>query len=263
MDLRRIASTGLLVSPLGLGTVKLGRTEGVKYPSSFTVPDDRAAAELLSAARSMGINLIDTAPAYGTSEERLGRLLQGQRQDWVICTKAGEEFDGSRSSFDFTPEHIRRSVVRSLGRLQTDWLDMVLIHSDGNDLEIIRKHGALDTLRRLKDEGLIRAFGMSTKTVEGGLLAASLSDAVMVAYNPDYRDEERVIDSCRAQGKAVLVKKAFSSGHLCLQGESAVQNAMDFIFAHSGVTSVIVGTIDPKHLSQNVAAAEKAILRLA
>lgn len=71
-DLHRpLGDTGLAVSPLGLGTVKFGRDQGVKYPSGFTIPDDREAADLLALARDLGINLIDTAPAYGRSEERL------------------------------------------------------------------------------------------------------------------------------------------------------------------------------------------------
>ena len=59
---RALGDTGLRVSPLGLGTVKLGRDQGVKYPSGFTIPDDYEAKLLLAQARDLGINLIDTAP---------------------------------------------------------------------------------------------------------------------------------------------------------------------------------------------------------
>ena len=97
-DLHRpLGSTGLRVSPLGLGTVKLGRDQGVKYPQQFRIPDDAQALALLNQARDLGINLIDTAPAYGNSEQRLGPLLRGQRQDWVIVSKVGEEFDDGQS----------------------------------------------------------------------------------------------------------------------------------------------------------------------
>jgi aryl-alcohol dehydrogenase-like predicted oxidoreductase len=101
-DLHRpLGNTGLIVSPLGLGTVKLGRDQGVKYPNGFTIPDDAAARALLDQARALGINLIDTAPAYGVSEQRLGPLLRGQREDWVIVSKVGEEFENGQSRFDF------------------------------------------------------------------------------------------------------------------------------------------------------------------
>src|SRR5690606_33729328 len=89
---RPLGSTGFKVSPLGLGTVKLGRDQGVKYPTGFTIPGDDDASLLLAQARELGINLIDTAPAYGRSEERLGPLLRGQRDEWVIVSKVGEEF---------------------------------------------------------------------------------------------------------------------------------------------------------------------------
>ena len=266
---RPLGSTGMATSILGLGTVKLGRDQGVKYPSGFTIPDDRAARQLLARARELGINLIDTAPAYGTSEERLGPLLQGQRRDWLICSKVGEEFSDGCSSFDFSPAHTRFSVERSLRRLGTDYLDIVLVHSDGNDEDIILNQGALDTLATLKQEGKLRAFGISTKTVAGGLLAAEHCDCVMVTWNLAHREEVPVIDRCHALGKGVLIKKALASGHLPT-GKNAppiasedgvadpVKESLAMIFAHPGVSSAIVGTINPLHLAANVAAAVAA-----
>lgn len=247
-----IGDTGLAVSPLGLGTVKLGRNQGVKYPSGFELPDDREAANLIAQAKDLGINLIDTAPAYGISEERLGTLLQGQRHDWIICSKVGEEFEHGQSRFDFTAAHTRRSVERSLRCLRTDVIELVLVHSDGNDLDIIQQGEALETLAQLKREGLIRAFGMSTKTVDGGIEAAKRSDCVMVTYNLQHRDEVPVLDYCVAQRKAVFIKKALASGHIALATDcDPVQASMDFLYAHPGVSSAIIGTINPHHLADN------------
>ena len=76
MPRRRLGRTGIEVGVLGLGTVKFGRDQGLKYPRGFTIPDDRAVRALLDLARDLGINLLDTAPAYGDSEARLGRLLR-------------------------------------------------------------------------------------------------------------------------------------------------------------------------------------------
>lgn len=262
--LRKIADTGIEVSPLGLGTVKLGRNLGVKYPEKFTIPDDKAASDLIALAKELGINLIDTAPAYGNSEERLGKLLKGQRQDWIICSKVGEEFENGESFYDFSAEHTRRSIERSLRRLNTDYIDMVLIHSDGNDLKAL-ENGALSELQRFKQAGIIRAIGASTKTVEGGLAAAEASDIVMVTHNLAYQGEQAVIDYCASNNKAVLVKKAFASGHISNNTEDKsdpVQASMDFLFGlhASSITSAIVGTISQKHLQQNIAAAQKTIL---
>ncbi|WP_426143081.1 aldo/keto reductase [Pseudomonas sp. DWP3-1-2] len=264
-DLHRpLGSTGLMVSPLGLGTVKLGRDQGVKYPNGFTIPDDQQAQMLLNMAKDMGINLIDTAPAYGTSEERLGPLLRGQRQDWVIVSKVGEEFDAGQSSHDFSAEHTRRSVERSLKRLETDFIDLVLVHSDGNDLAILNDSEVYPTLAQLKREGKIRGFGFSGKTVEGGLLALREGDCAMVTYNLNEQGEKPVLDYATAHSKGILIKKALASGHVCLSpGVDPVQASFQLLFEHPAVASAIVGTINPLHLAHNVATAAAVIRRLA
>ncbi len=256
----QIAQTDLFVSPIGLGTVKLGRNQGVKYPQGFELPDDRQARKLIALASDLGINLIDTAPAYGISEERLGGFLRGQRRHWILCTKVGEEFEAGESSFNFTPEHVRFSLERSLRRLQTDVLDIVLVHSDGDDLRIIDQLGTLDALAMAQQQGLIRAYGMSTKTVAGGIATLQRADVAMATYNLEHHEEEPVLDFARDQGKAVFVKKALASGHICLrEGEDPVEASMDFLFRHPGVTSTIVGTINPEHLRHNVASVNRAL----
>lgn len=259
-DLHRpLGDTGLIVSPLGLGTVKLGRDQGVKYPNGFTIPDDAAARALLDQARALGINLIDTAPAYGISEQRLGPLLRGQREDWVIVSKVGEEFDDGQSRFDFSPQHTRLSVERSLRRLETDRIDLVLVHSDGNDVAILRDSGVYETLAQLKREGKIRAFGLSGKTVEGGLLALEHGDCAMVTYNLAERAERPVLDHAATHGKGILIKKALASGHAVLAGEDPVRASFELVFGHPGVTAAIVGTINPQHLAANAATAAAVI----
>jgi aryl-alcohol dehydrogenase-like predicted oxidoreductase len=285
--LRPLGSTDLWVSALGLGTVKLGRNQGVKYPERFSLPDERSAAALLSRARTLGINLLDTAPAYGGSEERLGRLLAGQRRHWVVCSKVGEEFEQGRSRFDFSPEHTRDSVQRSLRRLRTDALDIVLVHSDGEDLKIIEQMGTLEVLGELKREGLLRAFGMSTKTVAGGLAAARACDVVMLTYNPAQREELAVLDACARLHCGALVKKVLGGGHLLAAAGGPVggpvgdpapgdpgpgdpapgdpapgdllQASMDLVLAHPGASAAIVGTINPLHLQADVEAAKRAV----
>lgn len=250
MLMRELGATGIAVSPLGLGTVKLGRDQAVRYPAAFTIPDDKAARKLLQRARELGINLLDTAPAYGNSEQRLGELLKGQNRDWVICSKVGEEFIDGNSHFDFTPEHTRASVTRSLRRLQREYLDIVLIHSDGNDIRIVEQYGTLQVLADLKQRGLIRAFGFSGKTLAGGLRAAKQADVMMVTYNVDYRAEAELLDYCAAHNKGVLIKKALASGHIGAE----VGASLRFALQHPATSSVIVGTISPEHLAANVAA---------
>lgn len=248
---RTLGATGLTVSPLGLGTVKIGRNQGVKYPQGFDLPDDQQVRELLALAKDLGINLLDTAPAYGTSEQRLGPLLAGQRNDWVICSKVGEEFEHGESWFDFSAQHTKHSVQRSLQRLQTDYLDLVLVHSDGNDLAVLEQE-VYPALEQLKQEGLIRAFGFSGKTVAGGIQALQSGDCAMVTWNLQEQDERPVLDYALEHNKGILIKKALASGHICLAGEDPVRAGFELVFSHAAVSSAIIGTINPKHLIQNV-----------
>lgn len=251
-----IHGTDLEVSALGLGTVKLGRDKGVKYPEHFQIPDNQQALALLEEAWQLGINLIDTAPAYGRSEHRLGELLPQLPHDWLICSKAGESFNSEtgESSFDFTADGIKRSVEQSLQRLGRDQIDIVLIHSDGNDVPLIEHYKALETLNELKQQGLIRATGMSTKTVEGGLITLEQSDIAMVTHNLAYQGEQAVLDTAAKRKKSVFIKKAFACGHLP-EGTDAISESFKLIYANPAVASVIVGTINPQHLADNVAKA--------
>lgn len=258
--LRPLGNTGLQVSALGLGTVKLGRTEGLRYPGTFALPDDRSAARLLARARDLGINLLDTAPAYGASEERLGRLLSGERRHWLICTKAGEAFEDGASRFDFSPESVRASAQRSLRRLNTDVLDILLVHSDGNDMNIIDRLGTLDALADLKREGLVRATGISVKTVSGGLKAAQLCDVVMLTYNLAQRESGPVLEACARGSTGALVKKPLASGHLPAGREALfVRQSFAEVLGQPGANSAVTGTLSLEHLEANVLAARAAV----
>ena len=246
MEYRQLGATGMRVSVLGLGTVKLGRNSGVNYAHPFRLPTLREARRLVDGARSLGINLIDTAPAYGASEERLGKLLAGQRDRWVIVTKVGEEFDGAHSTHNFSPEHTVMSVRRSLKRLGTDCLDVVLIHSDGDDERILHQLGTLDCLKQLRDRGMVRAAGLSHKSPNGAAAALNQgADVIMATLNPSHTAEADVIARAGAEGCGVLIKKALDGGR-----ESP--KALGFAANHPGVCSVVVGTLSLGHLGENV-----------
>jgi aryl-alcohol dehydrogenase-like predicted oxidoreductase len=250
IERRHLGSTGIEVSLLGFGTVKLGRSTGVKYPHQFSIPDDNTVSKLLSQIHTHGINLIDTAPAYGTSETRLGELLYrcAPRSQWVIATKTGEEYANDQATYDFTPEHTQKSVRRSLSRLQTDYLDLVLIHSNGDDVEILKRMGTLDALRQLKDKGMIRAIGMSHKSVDGGMLAIEQgAEVVMTELRPDDVSQMPVVAAAHEKGCGVMIKKALASG----RGKSS---DLAEIAAIAGVSSIVVGTITPAHLADNIQA---------
>lgn len=235
---------------LGLGTVKIGRNRGVKYPGGegFALPSDREVEALLDTALSLGINLLDTAPAYGTSEERLGALLGARRERFVIVTKVGEEFDGTGSTWDFSPRAVEASVERSLRRLRTDRVEVMLLHCPHDDLASL---DVLETLNRLKRKGLIRATGASTYSVEAGLRAVERADVVMV--EPAQRP---VIDAAARAGKGVLIKKGLQSGRL---DAAARREAFRAILDAPGVSGLVVGTADPAHLRENARLAEEGV----
>lgn len=252
MELRTLGSTDIQVSPVGLGTVKIGRDQQVKYPAHFEIPDDQKVADLLHLAWDLGINTLDTAPAYGNSEQRLGKLLP-HRHEWVVVGKVGEQFINGESLFDFSAKATTLSVEESLRRLRLDVIDVMLVHSDGNDMDIIKNKAVCDTLLELRHRDLIKAVGMSTKTVEGGLWCVENMDVVMATYNSGYIDEQPVLDRALELNKGVVIKKGLQSGHAdASAGGEGIESALEFLFAQRSVSSAIVGTINPQHLRSNV-----------
>ncbi len=249
---RALGSTGIEVSVLGLGTVKIGRNEQVKYPGGFDIPDDKTVQALFELAQSAGINFIDTAPAYGSSEQRLGKLLPN-RHDWVIMTKVGEIFENGHSQFDFTYDFTLNSVEQSLRRLRRDQIDIVLVHSDGNDMSIINNEQVFEALETLKQRDLIRAYGMSTKTIEGGRWVVENCDLVMATANLAYSDDLPVLALAQKRNKGVVIKKGLQSGHADSQsGGGGIEKAFAHVLSQPGVSSMIVGTINPQHLQHNI-----------
>jgi len=251
LETRELGQTGIKVSPLGLGTVKFGRDQQVKYPWTFKIPDDQAVLELLSMSRDLGINLLDTAPAYGNSEERLGLLLK-QRQDWVIVSKVGEAFENGQSRFDFSAQTTKQTIENTLRKLNTDYLDVVLVHSDGDDKKVIEQEDVIDSLQKLKQQGLIRAIGLSTKTTAGGIWAVENTDVVMATRNTSDHTDDPVLDRALELNKGIVIKKGLQSGHADSKaGGDGIEQAIKYVFSHQAVNCLIAGTINPKHLTQN------------
>lgn len=247
---RPLGKTSLAVSPLGFGAFKIGRNEGIKYPSAYDLPDDKAVARLLNGVLDAGINLIDTAPAYGLSEERIGRAISHRRNEFVLSTKVGETFDNGRSTFDFSAAGVNRSIERSLRRLRTTILDIVYIHSDGDDIRILNETDCVQTLMQLRDEGVIRAIGLSGKTIDGAMLALNWADVLMVEYNLNDRSHEPVIAEALARGVGIVVKKGLASGHL------DPAESIRFVLSNPGVNSLVVGGLNLDHIRANLAIAQ-------
>ncbi len=257
MDYRPLGRTGLMVSHLGWGTVKIGRNAAVKYPNDFQLPTDTDAINIIGAMLDQGITLIDTAPAYGLAESRIGSALGSRRDGLILCTKVGEQFDGQQSHHDFSGEAARRSLEESLRRLRTDHVDITLVHSDGRDVDIQTQTDLVETLVEMRDKGLTRCIGFSGKTPEGATMALSWSDVLMCTYNAQDRDHEEVIASAAQAGVGVILKKVLGSGHLPA-AEAIAFAGRDAPIA-SQISSIVIGSMNPQRMAQNADQLARAV----
>ena len=149
MHYRRLGKSNLKVSTLCLGTMMFGRQ----------TPFEEAAS-IVASARDHGINFIDTADVYnkGESEKALGKLLSGQRDQWVLASKLGNPVSKTVNESNYSRRWLLRETDAILARLQTDYLDILYLHRDYHGENLEEAVAALGDLIRA---GKIRAFGLS------------------------------------------------------------------------------------------------------
>lgn len=282
MEQTVLGATGLLVSPLGLGTVELGMPYGI---GKSAPPDDAACLRLLHRARDLGVRYFDTAPVYGRSEELLGRAFGGHASSHcVVATKVLlRDPEGRTLSGAALVTHVEESARRSLQRLGRDRLDVLQIHSVEEGAFV--SHELLEVAARLSRVGVVGHWGVSTYGRRAPL--ATLEQAqrfrvLQVAYSVlDRTLEDEVIPRCRRQGIGLVVRSVFLQGvlsdrrhqlsdHLAPLRAAAGQVAaiaadlgrplpeVALRFAHfeSGAHVTLVGTADPAELEANLAAFE-------
>lgn len=152
----QLGKSDLKVHPIGLGTNAVGGHN--IYPNT----DEAAGKQLVRIAIDNGINMLDTAYMYGPgrSEELIGEVVKesGRRSDIVIATKVSTKFVEGSITHDNSPKFLLEEVEKSMKRLQTDYIDLLYIHFPDSDTP---KDEAVGTLKELKDEGKIRAIGVS------------------------------------------------------------------------------------------------------
>ena len=251
MALRNLGSSGLLVSEIGFGAFKIGRNRKTKYPEPYELPDQSQVDQLLGSLLDAGLNLIDTAPAYGTSEQRIGRFLgsSGRREEVVLCTKVGELFEDGQSRYDFTATAVEASIDRSLRTLGVERLDVVNVHSDGRDLEIIGDTEVLEVLDRRRERGDVRAIGFSGKTLEGNRAALAHEvgvDLLMVELNLEERSQLPLLREAGQRGVGILVKKGLASGR------ASARESLRWLLAAPEISSVVVGSRSATHMLENI-----------
>jgi aryl-alcohol dehydrogenase-like predicted oxidoreductase len=151
MQYRTLGGTGIKVTPYALGTLMLATQIGNK--------DWQDSVEIIHKALDAGINLVDTADAYGDSEEVVGRALKGRRDEVVLATKFGRPVDKDPDHQGASRRWIMTAVENSLRRLQTDHIDLYQLHRPDPDTDL---EETLSALTALVQAGKIRAFGTST-----------------------------------------------------------------------------------------------------
>ncbi|MFH5185955.1 aldo/keto reductase [Paenibacillus sp. TAB 01] len=294
MKYRRLGSTNLKVSVIGVGTWQFGGEWG----KAFTQEEADA---ILDQAHASGINLIDTAECYGdhTSEALIGDYVsRRRREDWVIATKFGHHFHGHQERTQhWSPQEVLQQLDASLKALQTDYIDLYQFHS-GSD-EAFDQDELWTLLDKQVQAGKIRHLGTSIGSNDNLHQTAAShkvgSQAIQVVYNRlDRKPEERVFPSCEEQDLGVLARVPLASGYLsgkykpgAVFGDNDVRQRHDreqtaakleevqrirenevpqgvdmatwslaWCLKHPAVTAVIPGCKSPEQVISNAAAAE-------
>jgi aryl-alcohol dehydrogenase-like predicted oxidoreductase len=188
MNYRALGRTGLTVSEIGFGAWGIGgRTVN---QTSYGDTDDRTSRAALARAYDRGVTFFDTSAAYGNghSEVLIGEALAGVRGKVVLATKAGYEAWDRRP--DFSAAAIVASTERSLGRLRTDYVDLLLLHNA--PLDVLRAADVREALAGLESSGKIRSWGLSAKGPADAQAALRTGDIAVVQANFNMMDVRAV-----------------------------------------------------------------------
>jgi len=277
MRKRKLGSSNIEISEISLG--------GMSLPTSVT-----EALPIIETALDAGINYFDTADLYdkGTNEEIIGELLKPYRQEVMIATKVGNRWNDEKDGWywDPSPAHIENGLKMSLKRLRTDYIDVYQLHGGTIDdpwEEII------ETFERLKKEGYIREYGISSirPNVFKPYLEKSNAISNMMQYNVlDRRPEEWFNDLSNTNASIVTrgsIAKGLltnewpkrlenSNGYLTYSKEELqkvltdLQNSYEDIHAasigfnlsHPIIASIVIGASTKQQLIENLKAYEKS-----
>jgi pyridoxine 4-dehydrogenase len=238
-----------------INTLMLGgdlKVRRLGFGAMRVTPED--AHDVLNRAIELGVDLIDTADAYGpeTSELLIAEVLHPYPDDLVIATKGGLVNDGSPDwPVDARPERLKECCDASLRRLKLDRIDLYQLHRPDPNVPIAESLGAL---KELQDEGKIRHIGVSNFSLELLEEAVGLVDVVSVQneYNVSDRRSEDVLQACEDQGIAFIPWTPLG------RGEVPRSEAFAWLLGRSPVILPIPGTSSAEHLEEIVRWAEAA-----
>ena len=267
MNYRRLGRTDLQVSEISLGTVELGMDYGIPGQGDHLQPSEADAARTLNCALDLGINLIDTAQAYGESEAIIGRALKSRRSEYILATKISsvswEGYTGTELR-----EQVAASITESLRTLQTDTIDLLYIHNATP--ELIQCGEIVEIMQRAQEVGYARFIGTTTygEAAPLAVLADGRFDCIQLAYNLlDRQFEERVLPLAKENDVGVVIRSVLLKGALTYryahlpeelrelrivvdevnslcraQSSSLPELAYRFVLAHPAVSTALVGT---------------------
>ena len=269
LERRELGKTGMQVSALGFGAAEIGFE---KIPLETI---DR----YLGTALESGLNVIDTAECYGDSEQKLGQALLNRRDRYYLFTKCGHA--SGLDLPDWEPRLLTQSIDRSLQRLQTDYLDLVQLHTCSE--ELLRQGEVIEALQQAKQAGKTRFIGYSGDS-QAALYAAQsgLFDTLELSINiADQEAIDLIIPVAREKGIGIIAKRPIANviwrvytenvspppywqpyierfkelDYDFLKGKlsEAIAIALRFTLSVEGVGTAIVGTTKPEHWHQNSA----------
>jgi aryl-alcohol dehydrogenase-like predicted oxidoreductase len=287
---RNLGRTGADVTILGYGAMELrGLPRGPQIA-------DEDAGRILNTVLDEGINLIDTSPDYGRSEELIGEHIGHRRDEYFLASKCGCPLELPTDTpppyrHDYSPRNVRADVDQSLRRLRTDHLDLVQVHMSPSVAELTDNH-TVETLGELRDEGKVRFIGMSGILPNlPEQLAMNVFDVFQIPYSALQREHEDLITQAAEAGAGTLIRggaargaaaddKNWRTGPIGLAAEesqrrwqasgledllaeagmSRMEFVLRFTLSHPGLSTTIVGTANPAHLVENVTVADRGPL---
>jgi aryl-alcohol dehydrogenase-like predicted oxidoreductase len=264
---RRLGRTGLEVSEISLGTVELGMAYGI----GASKPNEHEAAALLHGALDLGINLLDTARAYGDAEVVIGRNLAHRRNEYILLSKVAAG----------GPNKVRDMVEQSLRELRTDRIDIMLVHCGSGAVPDADTIGALLVC---KGAGKLRYIGASVYGEQPAVdsIEAEWCDCIEIAYSAlDRRPEATTLQRAAARDTGVIARSVLLKGALTARSSALPRefqpltqevdrvvaatsdNAGDlpnyayrYVLGHPAIASALVGTSKIGELEAAVRAAK-------
>ena len=289
-----LGRTGATVTKLAYGAMELrGARPGM--PGRDLTADE--AKTILNGVLDAGITLIDTSPDYGRSEELIGEFISHRRSEFFLSSKCGCPINpppGQQSPLPhvFTRENVRAGVEQSLKRMKTDHIDLVQFHISPSRAEL-EANDSVAELVDLQRDGKIRFIGMSGVLPNlTDHIAMGVFDAFQIPYSALEREHEASIHDATAAGSGTIIRGGVARGipvseaqalerlperfrqtyakrrdlwdeaklDEVLDGLERMEFMLRFTLSHPDMTTTIVGTANPKHLADNVAAARKGPL---